>query len=51
MYGRVFARAIHVKPIIIEDIPIAVSGTELIKKKATGANIAPARQNPMPSNL
>jgi hypothetical protein len=30
--GRVFARAMQVKPIMIADIPMAVRGTEAITK-------------------
>lgn len=36
------------KPIMIADMPIAVSGTDLIRKYETGANMVPARQNPRP---
>ncbi len=45
------ARAIQVKPIMIVDIPKAVSGTELRIKYDTGANMAPARQSPSPNIL
>ena len=43
------ARAMQVKPIMIEDIPTAVSGTELMIKYDIGANMVPARQSPIPS--
>ncbi len=39
------------KPIMMADIPMAVSGTELRIKYDTGANMVPARQSPSPSTL
>ena len=46
-----FARAMQVKPIMIADIPVAVSGTESIIKYDRGANIVPARHSPKPNTL
>ncbi|MFC1934516.1 hypothetical protein ACFLXX_05185 [Chloroflexota bacterium] len=49
--GRVLARAIHVKPIRIADIPTAVSGIEARIKYEMGVKIALATQSTMPNIL
>ena len=51
IYGRAFARTIDVKPIIIDEIATAVSGTEEMRKYASGANIAPPSIRPNPKIL